>query len=110
MPLFPWYDGSRKYLHVDVPQLEEYASRVQGHIEGRVRERMGWLLSGSRVPFGVITEERWDGNREIDWLISLWVFALLVALLIHSSSLGNMTFAITSASKFISNAVSYCVT
>ncbi len=108
MPLFPWYDGSRKYLHVDVPQLEEYASRVQGHIEGRVRERVGWLLSGSRVPFGVITEERWDGNMQTVWLISLWIDVCFAC--IYSSSLGNMTFAITSASKFISNAVSYCVT
>lgn len=24
MPLFEWSDGSRKYLHVDVPQMERY--------------------------------------------------------------------------------------
>lgn len=24
MPLFPWHDGSFKYLHVDVPMLEQY--------------------------------------------------------------------------------------
>ena len=24
MPLFPWHDGSYKYLHVDVPMLEQY--------------------------------------------------------------------------------------
>ncbi len=58
MPLFLWYDGSRKYLHVDVPRLEGYQRKVEDHIEGRLRERVGWILSGSRVPFGVITEKR----------------------------------------------------
>ena len=52
-----WHDGSIKYLHVDVHQLEEYQAKVEGYIV-RLRERLNWLVSGSRAPFGVIPETR----------------------------------------------------
>jgi len=58
MPLFEWSDGSRKYLHVDVPQMERYQGQLEGFIADTLQVRLNWLLSGSRVPFGVITEQR----------------------------------------------------
>ena len=81
MPQFTWHDGTLKYLHVDVHLLENYQvaivhmfsclsfsyiytcelclNKVQvgAHIS-QLRQRLNWLTSGSRVPFGVITEKR----------------------------------------------------
>lgn len=58
MPLFPWHDGTHKYLHVDVYGLEEYISRLETFIEGTLQPRLQWLLSGSRIPFGILTERQ----------------------------------------------------
>ena len=69
-----WHDGSMKYLHVDVHQLEEYQAKVEGYIV-RLRERLNWLVSGSRAPFGVITEKRL-GNKILFW--QHFVIAIIV--------------------------------
>jgi hypothetical protein len=58
MPLFPWHDGTHKYLHVDVHGLEEYTRRLESFIEGTLQPRLQWLLSGSRMPFGIFTEQQ----------------------------------------------------
>ena len=58
MPLFPWHDGTHKYLHVDVYGLEHYTRQLQDFITNLLEPRLGWLLSGSRMPFGVLTEQR----------------------------------------------------
>ena len=58
MPLFPWHDGTHKYLHVDVHGLEHYIRQLQDFITNSLEPRLGWLLSGSRMPFGVLTEQR----------------------------------------------------
>ena len=58
MPLFPWHDGTHKYLHVDVHGLEGYIRQLENFIEGTLRPRLQWLLSGSRMPFGILTEHR----------------------------------------------------
>ncbi|CAI8007237.1 von Willebrand factor A domain-containing protein 3A [Geodia barretti] len=56
MPQFTWHDGTLKYLHVDVHLLENYQVQVEAHIS-QLRQRLNWLTSGSRVPFGVIAEK-----------------------------------------------------
>ena len=58
MPLFPWHDGTNKYLHVDVHGLENYTKLLEEFIAECLEPRLGWLLSGSRMPFGALTEER----------------------------------------------------
>ena len=58
MPLFPWHDGTHKYLHVDVHGLENYIRLLETFIADILTPRMSWLLSGSRMPFGVLTEDR----------------------------------------------------
>ena len=58
MPLFPWHDGTHKYLHVDVHGLEGYIRRLENFIKGTLQPRLQWLLSGSRMPFGILTERQ----------------------------------------------------
>lgn len=58
MPLIPWEDGSLKYLHVDVHGLEAYLSALQHFILSVLQRRLSWLQSGSKVPFGVLTESK----------------------------------------------------
>ena len=58
MPLFPWHDGTHKYLHVDVHGLEHYARQLESFIEDTLQPRLRWLLSGSRMPFGLLTEHQ----------------------------------------------------
>lgn len=58
MPLFTWHDGTNKYLHVDVHGLENYTKQLESFIADVLEPRLGWLLSGSRMPFGVLTEQR----------------------------------------------------
>ena len=73
---FTWHDGSLKYLHVDVHLIEDYQVntcmytatlifivlhvsqvRVEEYIS-MVQQRLNWLTSGSRAPFGVISEKK----------------------------------------------------
>ena len=69
MPLFPWHDGTLKYLHVDVHGLENYVSLLEAFIADTLTPRMNWLLSGSRMPFSVLTERRvvvaWDNSFQV---------------------------------------------
>ena len=58
MPLFPWYDGTHKYLHIDVHGLEGYVRQLESFIEGSLQPRLQWLLSGSKMPFGILTERK----------------------------------------------------
>lgn len=58
MPLFPWHDGSHKYLHVDVHGLEHYAKQLESFITNTFEPRLRWLFSGSKMPFGVLTERQ----------------------------------------------------
>ena len=58
MPLFPWHDDTQKYLHVDVHGLEHYVRQLEDLIENTLQPRLRWLLSGSRMPFGVLTEKQ----------------------------------------------------
>ncbi len=58
MPLFPWHDGTCKYLHVDVHGLEHYIRQLESFIEDMLQPRLQWLLSGSRMPFGILTEQQ----------------------------------------------------
>ena len=58
MPLLPWDDGSLKYIHVDVHRLERYISSLDTFIVDCMLDRLGWMLSGSRVPFGILMERR----------------------------------------------------
>lgn len=58
MPLIPWDDGSLKYLHVDVHRLESYISILEDFTVQKLLERLSWLQSSSRVPFGVLLEPR----------------------------------------------------
>lgn len=73
MPQITWHDGSQKYLHVDVHQIEDYQVyhdiiiaysdsivwqvEVEDHI-AVLQQRLNWLTSGSRAPFGVVSENR----------------------------------------------------
>lgn len=74
MPQITWHDGSQKYLHVDVHQIESYQVAMhviiiaysdsitwQVEIEAHIavlQQRLNWLTSRSRAPFGVISEKR----------------------------------------------------
>ena len=58
MPLVPWEDGSVKYLHVDVHGLEHYLTTLRQYIVDILQRRLSWLQSGSRVPFGVLSESK----------------------------------------------------
>ena len=58
MPLFPWHDGTHKYLHVDVHGLEGYFGQLESFIKGTLQPHLRWLLSGSRMLFGILTERK----------------------------------------------------
>ena len=58
MPLFPWHNGTHKYLHVDVHGLERYTRQLESFIKNTLQPRLQWLLSGSRMPFGILTEHQ----------------------------------------------------
>ena len=58
MPLLPWKDGSMKYIHVDMHKIEQYVSILDAFIVNNMLERLGWQISGSRVPFGMLVEGR----------------------------------------------------
>ena len=47
-----------KYIHVDVHRIEQYLSSLDAFLVDTMLERLGWQLSGSRVPFGVLMERR----------------------------------------------------
>lgn len=57
MPIFTWKDGSTMYLHVDVHGFHEYLTDLQNYLRDVLTPRLQWLYSGSRVPFGVMSEE-----------------------------------------------------
>lgn len=46
------------YLHIDVKNFHHYLHTLTAHIEHTLTPRLQWLLSGSNVPFGVLTESR----------------------------------------------------
>ncbi len=58
MPIFTWDDGSIVYLHIDVHGFHEYLHTLTAHLTRTLTPRLQWLLSGSSVPFGVLTEPR----------------------------------------------------
>ena len=58
MPVFTWHDGSTVYLHVDVEGFHHYLHTLTQHITHTLTPRLQWLLSGSNVPFGVLTQQR----------------------------------------------------
>ena len=58
MPLIPWDDGTHKYLHVDVHGIDSYISTLKDFMVHKLLERLSWLQSGSRVPFGVFLESK----------------------------------------------------
>lgn len=57
MPKFIWNDGSQKYLHVDVRRMEEYMADLKVYSQ-LLQQRLAWLQSGSKIPFGSVHEER----------------------------------------------------
>ena len=42
-----------------------YQRKLEEYIADTLQVRLNWLLSGSRVPFGVITEQRSENNGTI---------------------------------------------
>ena len=58
MPIFTWHDGSIKYLHVNVESFTQYTLQLTQYITDTLQPRLQWLLSGSRVPFGTLNEDR----------------------------------------------------
>ena len=44
--------------------------RLEEYIADTLQVRLNWLLSGSRVPFGVITEQRSENNSAITSVVS----------------------------------------
>ncbi len=56
--MFTWADGSTVYLHIDVQGFHDYLAAVATHLSEVLTPRLQWLYSSSRVPFGVLCEER----------------------------------------------------
>ena len=91
MPQFKWHDGSLKYLHVDVHLIEGYQVsnmhillipnvllpvlqvRVEEYVT-MVQQRLNWLTSGSRAPFGVISEKKYYTFHVTSKMMILWLF------------------------------------
>jgi len=47
-----------------------YQRKLEEYIADTLQVRLNWLLSGSRVPFGVITEQRSESNGAITSVVS----------------------------------------
>lgn len=58
MPILTWHDGSIKYLYVNVEYFTQYIVQLTQYITDTLQPRLQWLLSGSRVPFGTLIEDR----------------------------------------------------
>ena len=47
-----------------------YQRKLEEYIADTLQVRLNWLLSGSQVPFGVITEKRSESNGTITSVVS----------------------------------------